>query len=1779
MGVNCRIKYKENGDIDYAEAANGNRSLLFDALRTVLGDEKAVDYYALTETEVFKDAVKANYNLYKDKILNSFKTAQLKSKNNTNSVEYFKNTIQNGKWGMLTAENPNAVGQSVILNLESNAVSVQWLKYKGYNTISIEGKYGIKENSFFVENLSTQDAIEFAKEFKQESVATNIGLIYQDGTMNPIKKGEEVFGGEYEDFFSTIKINGKDLKFKIEYDFNSNIPSQEDGIQYQKTNEEQNNNRPFSAVIEKLKQTGLADNIYSLTNEEIQAKLVEIGAGDTVSKQLANGIKVTAAGFTYKGSVYLNSDIMTLDTPIHEMGHLYLNMLRAGGKDTYEVLVKGMNLAKSKEAEAYRKHVKKYQPNLKEGTSEFYEEVLAQAIGDAGAKFLEGASKGSFMDWLEEMWDSFKDIMGLSEYMKNKNFKNITFEQFTQAIARDLFDHQTIEGIKSSIPYASEGAFLKVKDGRKYKDSTGIDLNKYKTDFIDTTVPVKTLDEVVKEYEGRLFFVTSDFTGVGTDSEGDSIEGGVGYLAIKNNVDDKIGFASLDDKTGKSTLTRVKNIYGENTKVAIVVMAQTPSSTLGNYYGAKYLGRGLRTLKNNLTPLEYQKVIISLESIIQNNKAIQKAITSFENSKEGYPLKEPLLNLLDNVDKYNSKEFAQEFIKDTTFEIRRELMKTIFLKNSDIAMDKSTSSIKRSLEENGFNAYNFLKEYGDNTTLTEQMIKDDKGGLLLGGFEMLTTSDVEQDIENTKNKGIQHPQFNGKIPSNGNHFILDGAYELENNFTSASEVESQLNPEYSQEIQKEFKKFTKKTKTDAREYKELSSAHKIKFKEELNNKNPNFLLINVPSIQASVSRGLGIKLSEQGQADLTEKATPKFSMVEQINPENSSNYANLTEDGQGNFVFYHRGNNGYETIRKSSGATLATSKTEAQAINKVGGLAMYYTRETDTERMVSGTSQYMVKVPMEKVYDFNTDTLNLIEQAEVLHEKEHPNKAFDVNSQLAYITKLAAQNGYDMVVSEWGDRTRAQTTKELTPLDVSVVDGNQVVKSFKESYKSNTEKGFESIIPKTKGERLQEVYEKINKERNSKANYDSLYSLYTRTSSYSQEEIGKMINDSDISEELKSEYNTILSSEEQKRSSKLKKGFKIPTLEYKGVQIFSSDRVSPVNGKNTGEIELKEIISKEKGKGYAREALNKFLEYTDALGKNVYLDVYPRDLETTEKKLREFYSSVGFRDNGDGLSMTRLKKKLKAPSVDENGEATAEVVFQYAKSNEQPLSKEETIEAKNTAIAFGVNTSQELNTILQEAFVKDGMIVFDKTKMAKAGFTEYEISKILSTKEIKDSIKKAIPMLKNTNFELGDYPSEVEVIPSEIGIFGKQKVKNPYETEKSKLEQKQVMTVSEGQIVEKTQSIKQTLPKTLQSQPLSAKAFSFIATILNSKQNISDRNQAALIAIVKELKEEVADNGIDLKDIENRTTNIANLQDFVEALQAYIADNSTFDFFTDIYDEFFDLNQSVEQGVKNLTENDIVLDTELSEYELFRDFSLIRKDKNIYTKVNDKPVEELRENFKQVFSQFTDETIQSKVPSLEVEDFEADFDTIERLFMWKSYLGSPLKTKSNAKVESISNKDFKKALKNPYKKVTENGVELVSDNPLTRDSANLFEKEEIAEQNLIFDDNLEKRKQALQDKNSIAKIETDYQYIEPELLATKNNEESFVRTPNGVFERVYQKANVSFFSKVTSENKNYSDVNFSNYSYLETEGNTIEAKKYYTKTEIESINSKNFNCK
>lgn len=155
----------------------------------------------------------------------------------------------------------------------------------------------------------------------------------------------------------------------------------------------------------------------------------------------------------------------------------------------------------------------------------------------------------------------------------------------------------------------------------------------------------------------------------------------------------------------------------------------------------------------------------------------------------------------------------------------------------------------------------------------------------------------------------------------------------------------------------------------------------------------------------------------------------------------------LTEDGNGNFVFHHYSFANRDEIKPSTGdmARGFTSKEEAAALSSVGGLAMYYAQQDQVEAGV-GPIRHTVVVPKDKVYYMTEDPLNFYDEAKERFLK-HMNRgkdrdkwtefAFNGNYQVAWISKVAAENGFDMVLSKWRNDAdfRAQTVKTLKPID------------------------------------------------------------------------------------------------------------------------------------------------------------------------------------------------------------------------------------------------------------------------------------------------------------------------------------------------------------------------------------------------------------------------------------------------------------------------------------------------------------------------------------------------------------------------------------------------------------------------------------------------------------------------------------------------------------------------------------------------------------------------
>jgi len=250
----------------------------------------------------------------------------------------------------------------------------------------------------------------------------------------------------------------------------------------------------------------------------------------------------------------------------------------------------------------------------------------------------------------------------------------------------------------------------------------------------------------------------------------------------------------------------------------------------------------------------------------------------------------------------------------------------------------------------------------------------------------------------------------------------------------------------------------------------------------------------------------------------------------EISPHNSANWANLTIDDNGDYIFFHRSKEKLSIIDPSkygSNSSNITSKGELSSISKVGGMSMYY---TDKKVAEPGTGEYthVVKIDKSKVYDFNVDPNNYWGVA----KKEIGKGSKSPNDQISWVTKLACDDGWDIVISLWmKNLTRAQTTKKLVPFDYSYSEGNIIKKKLKEDYISNLELGWTPYIPEDKFEKFEKYLLGLETKKYRYGVYDNIYHLRNSYHKHSESELKNIIEKSDLNSEDKNDLIEILSSE------------------------------------------------------------------------------------------------------------------------------------------------------------------------------------------------------------------------------------------------------------------------------------------------------------------------------------------------------------------------------------------------------------------------------------------------------------------------------------------------------------------------------------------------------------------------------------------------------------------------------------------------------------------------
>ena len=232
--------------------------------------------------------------------------------------------------------------------------------------------------------------------------------------------------------------------------------------------------------------------------KEVQNRLMSIGLIKNLNiESLSND---SIAGYYDKNNneIYLNiNNPNILETSIHEFGHAYLDWLENYYPDH---LIAGKTLLdiNKTEAQPYINYVKETQPDLDENSDEFKEEVLAQIIGDNGSKLINSKSNNDIIQWLNDLWEMFKNIIGLTNYTA-QDIVNMSLQDFADAVNSDMINNNIA---KYSISILESFDFKNLKGKQVKKETIKQYLNKQGIKQIEKDIINSVLDQ--KDFDNKF---------------------------------------------------------------------------------------------------------------------------------------------------------------------------------------------------------------------------------------------------------------------------------------------------------------------------------------------------------------------------------------------------------------------------------------------------------------------------------------------------------------------------------------------------------------------------------------------------------------------------------------------------------------------------------------------------------------------------------------------------------------------------------------------------------------------------------------------------------------------------------------------------------------------------------------------------------------------------------------------------------------------------------------------------------------------------------------------------------------------------------------------------------------------------------------------------------------------------------------------------------------------------------------------------------------------------
>lgn len=674
-------------------------------------------------------------------------------------------------------------------------------------------------------------------------------------------------------------------------------------------------------------------------------------------------------------------------TAIHEFVHPLLDIIKELDSNVYanlEERIRGLAAIKPGTGltymqwaeQAYKGYSDKTKVN--EAITEFMADTLDFAVS------VPAMLRAEAISFLNSILSSlgFKSFVSkpvsLQEFMNGtKNLENVLFEALANkrelAIGNELgmepsYQEKTVQDeIEPGEPIPSGDIDLEIKSDNKFNFKP--ENNEYEED--QPIIPAGT------KMAGFGFMADRMKTGVwkGLDPKSGiniKLQGGPGFPMLKASK--KIaGWAN----STKAILSTVLNkITKSQTGIGFPVL-MTDFAHVSNLTFTKIFEAEIDWLIRSKGPNEQKRILSNINKFIAADLIGKKDLTPKMKEKDGKVV---------DVNANASLRLLCDPIKNKSGETigykpRRYKNLSDLYKDLEATFDLRKAFFSNLIGEGLINPRAKTEKYGlpDMRTVAEQTsdqrFKDVPAGYIVSAvqFDKEKAKEFSADIKKDKNWGSLHTaEAKGVEPHLSYDYILEG--------NSIGWLQSPFYALDAKGIDPAFSEWIEKTK--AKPEGEKSSALQAKIR------------MSMPEFEIQSQAG-----------NLVEK-------------EGLGKY--MTEDGQGNYVFYHRSN--LDLTKKGIdpnklGSNMRTGRDETMAKHPV---SMYYTEPDIAD--VSGDYNHVVMIPKDKVYPADQDPLNLKPEAEKEFRKVFPNISFDNNRAVSWIAKVAADKGYEMVVASWSPR-------------------------------------------------------------------------------------------------------------------------------------------------------------------------------------------------------------------------------------------------------------------------------------------------------------------------------------------------------------------------------------------------------------------------------------------------------------------------------------------------------------------------------------------------------------------------------------------------------------------------------------------------------------------------------------------------------------------------------------------------------------------------------------